>query len=140
MRDITNILHVVPAFAPAAAITDNTALVSSILDTFGFEGVMLSIVTGTLTDADATFALTFQHGDAANLSDAAAVAASDLTGTLAGGGFTFADDVESRKIGYVGSKRYLRATLTPVNNTGNFFAAGNWILDRQRYAPSAFPT
>lgn len=139
MRDITNHLHVVPAFAPKAAVADDTAQVSAILDLAGYDGVMLSMLTGTLTDVDATFALTFQHGDAANLSDAAAVATTDLVGTLAGGGFTFADDIEARKIGYVGSKRYLRATVTPTGNTGNLFLAGNWILSKARYGPTAFP-
>lgn len=139
MRDITNLLHVVPAFAPVAATTDDTARVSAILDLLGYDGVMLSILTGTLTDADAMFALTLTAGDAANLSDGVAVTAAELVGTLAGGGFTFADDIESRKIGYIGPRRYIRATLTPTGNTGNFFVAGNWILSKARYGPPAFP-
>lgn len=140
MQDITNQLHVKPAFEPKAAVTDNTAAVGSIIDLLGFDGAMLAIITGTDADADATFALTIDHGDASNLSDAAAVVAADLNGTLAGGGYTFADDVEARKVGYVGKKRYVRATVTPSANTGNFFIGGLWILGHARFGPTAFPS
>jgi len=58
------------------------------------------------------------HGDASNLSDAAAVPAASLVGTLALAGFTFADDGETRKVGYVGEKRYVRLTITPSANAG----------------------
>jgi hypothetical protein len=140
MRDITNRLHIRPAFEPKAAVADNTAQVSAIVDLSGYDGCMLVLVTGTLTDADATFAVTMEHGDQSNLSDAAACGTSDLTGTVAGAGFTFADDVEARKIGYVGSKRYVRATVTPSNNTGNLFLGGLWVLGIARYGPTAFPS
>ena len=33
--------------------------------------------------------------------------------------FDFADDDSVRKMGYVGEKRYVRMTITPVGNTGN---------------------
>jgi hypothetical protein len=59
---------------------------------------------------------------------------------VAGGSFGFADDYEVRKIGYKGTKRYVQATITPANNTGNLFLAGVWILNGQRYGPQAFPS
>ena len=37
-------------------------------------------------------------------------------GTLALAAFQFDDDKECRKIGYVGSKRYTRLTITPTGN------------------------
>jgi len=141
MRDFTNRLDVRKAFEPNAAVTDNTAKVSTIADLAGWDGCTLAMITGTDADADATFAVTFDEGSAANLSDAAAVATGNLLiGTLAGAGFTFADDYEVRKIGYKGNKRYVRATVTPSANTGNFFLAGLWILHGGRYGPPAFPS
>lgn len=119
MRDMLNHIHPLVALAPAAAaITDNTAQVSAIINRSGFDSLTFLIITGTLADADATFAVTMDHGDASNLSDAAAVASTDLVGTLALAGFTFADDGETRKIGYVGLKSYVRLTITPSTNTG----------------------
>ena len=54
--------------------------------------------------------------------------------------FTFADDVECRKIGYVGHKRYVRVTVTPTgNNCGDWFMAGVAILGHPRAVPTANP-
>lgn len=129
----------VGAFFPGAAVTDNSVQTSAILDTQGADGIALILVTGVLSDADATFAVTLEHGDAANLSDAAVVADDYLNGTAALASFDFATDQQVRKIGYRGSKRYVRAKITPANNTGNLFVAGVWLKNRLNIAPSANP-
>ena len=138
MRDIANSLHVLPAIAPVVA-TDNTALVSAIIDLQGYGGAMFAIATGTLADADATFTVLLEEGDAANLSDAAAVADADLIGTEALASFTFAGDGVTRKLGYIGAKRYLRLTITPANNTGNAPLCAMAVLGRPALAPTANP-
>lgn len=141
MRDLANMLDLKRGLSPVAAGTDNTALVSQILDTKGLAGAMFAILVGANTDADATFAVLVEDGDAANLSDAGAVDDAYLTGTEALASFTFDDDNEMRKIGYVGPKRYVRVTITPTgNNSGNIFVAGCWItkpLDRPTANPPA---
>lgn len=140
IKEIHNDIHPVPLIAPIAARTDNTAIVSAIIDTLGYEACELVLVTGTETDADATFAALVEDGDAANLSDAAAVDDAYLVGTEALASFTFADDVECRKIAYKGSKRYVRLTVTPSgNNSGNIFLAGVAILGKPATAPTANP-
>lgn len=137
LRDIHSDIHPVPLIAPVAARTDNTAIVSAIIDTLGFEACELVIITGTNTDANATFAVLVEDGDVANLSDNAAVSDDYLVGTEAAAGFTFADDVECRKIGYKGPKRYVRVTVTPSgNDSGNIFLAGVAILGK----PASTPT
>ncbi len=134
-RDLHNNLHFVPLIAPAAARTDDTAIVSAIIDTFGYESLELALITGTNTDADATFAVLVEDGNVANLSDAAAVADAQLIGTELAAGFTFGDDVECRKIGYVGIKRYVRMTVTPSGNgAGNIFLSGVAVLGNPRHA------
>lgn len=139
-RDLHNNIHTVPLIVPVAARTDDTAIVSSIIDTAGYESCELVIVTGTNTDADATFAVLVEDGDASNLSDNAAVADAQLLGTEAQAGFTFADDNECRKIGYVGNKRYVRVTVTPSGNgAGNIFLAGVAILGHPRHTPTDNP-
>jgi len=137
MRDLANHMTVRRAISPAAAITDNTAFVSQIIDRAGYESLMFAITTGALADADATFTALVEHGDAANLSDAAAVPDSQLTGTEALASFTFAHDDATRKIGYVGGKRYVRLTITPAGNSGNAFVAAVAILSHPRFAPAA---
>jgi hypothetical protein len=119
----------------ATRINDNTPQVSQIADTQNGETLTLLIITGTLADADATFAVTMEHGNAANLSDAAAVPAEDLIGTTTGASFQFDDDDKVLKIGYKGTKRYVRATITPANNTGNADLAAIWLHGQPRSIP-----
>ena len=139
MRDLINNIDMKRAIAPAAATTDNSARVTQILDRIGVESLALAIILGDLADADATFAVTMEHGDASDLSDATAVPADQLNGTLALAGFNFANDNGIRKIGYVGGKRYVRATITPTNNTGNFFVSALWILGKNNLRPTSNP-
>ena len=139
-RDIHNDIHVVPLIVPVAARTDNTAIVSAIIDTANYNACEFVIVTGTNTDANATFAVTVDEGDASNLSDAVAVTDSKLVGTLALAGFTFGDDNECRKLGYVGNKRYVRLTVTPTgNDSGNIFISGVAVLSYAASGPQANP-
>jgi hypothetical protein len=137
MRDLMNRLHVLPAFVPAAAVVDNTAQVSAVADLKGFGACMLAFVTGNDADADATFSVLIEDSD--DNVTFAAVAAAYLDGTAALAGYTFADDGETRKIGYVGTKRYVRATITPANNTGNVFLGGMWVLGQPARQPTANP-
>jgi hypothetical protein len=140
MRDLMNNIHLVPLIAPVAARTDNTAIVSAIIDLKGYDSAVFAIVTGTNTDVNATFAVLVEHDDASNLGTAAAVDDADLNGTEALAGFTFADDVECRKIGYRGNKRYVRVTVTPSgNDSGNIFLAGVAILGHPFQARTANP-
>jgi hypothetical protein len=135
MRDGLSTKRFRPLIAPAAAVTDTTAIVSSIIDCLGYDAVSLVIVTGTNADADATATVLLEEGDASNLSDAAAVADADMVSMTNGtapetaAAFTFADDGETRCIGYIGNKRYIRLTVTPVGNTGNQFLAGVAVLE-----------
>lgn len=138
MRDLMNTVHVAPAFAPAAAVTDNTAQVSSVADLQGFDSAMLAFVTGTLSDADATFTLLLEDSETGS-GGWAAVPDANLIGTEALGSFTFADDGETRKLGYAGSKRFLRATITPAGNSGNLFLGGVWMLGHAARKPTANP-
>lgn len=137
MRDLMNRVHVTPAFAPKAAVADNTAQVSTVADLKGFGSCMLAMITGTNADADVTYTVLIEDSD--DNSSFAAVADEYLNGTELLAGFQFDDDGESRKIGYTGIKRYVRATVTPANNTGNVFLAGVWVLGAASRQPTANP-
>jgi hypothetical protein len=134
MRDIHNELKFSRGISPVAATTDNTAYASQICDTDDTLGNEFVGLLGAVADADATFTVLVEDGDAADLSDAAAVADSQLLGVeagtvtagaaVSGAAPGFADDNKTFKIGYKGAKRYWRVTITPANNTGNLFLAG----------------
>lgn len=115
LLDLHNEVVVERAISPVS-VADTTAQVSQIIDMAGYRGLEFVIAIGSVADADATFTVLVEHGDVSNLSDAAAVADADLIGTEAAAGFQFDDDNETRKIGYKGSKRYVRLTITPVAN------------------------
>lgn len=133
LRDMANNVTLKRAISPAAAGTDNTAIVSQVLDTRDFAAVMLAINIGANTDTDATFAVLIEEADVSDMTGAAAVADADLNGTEALAGFKFDDDNELRKIGYNGNKRYIRATITPSgNNSGNIFVSAAWICEPYR--------
>lgn len=119
MADLHTFINYTVGLAPVV-VSDNTAQNSAIIDCQNAYEVEFVILTGTLADADATFAVTMSHGDAANLSDAATVPDRCLLGTTAAASFTFADDGAIKKIGYVtGEKRYVRLTITPSANAAS---------------------
>lgn len=139
MRDLHNNIAVKRGIAPAAAVADNTPFVSQIVDVQGFGSCEFLVLLGSLADADVTFTVLVEDGNAANLSDAAAVADAYLLGTEVQAGFDFSHDNACRKIGYIGPKRYVRVTITPANNAGNAFVAGAWLLGHPQSAPTPNP-
>ena len=138
MKDLFNNITVARAIAPVS-VSDNTAQVGQIIDRQGYGSLTFAIALGSLADADATFAVLVEHGDQANLSDAATAAAGDLLGTAALAGFTFADDNATRKIGYRGTKRYIRLTITPANNTSAALFGAVAVLGHAQLAPTSNP-
>ena len=136
MRDLHNKIHPVRVISPVAGAANDTAFVGQIIDHQGHDSAEYVILLGALPDADATFTVLLEEGNAANLSDAAAVADADLVGTEAQAGFTFAADDTLKKLGYIGAKRYTRLTITPANNTGANLIAACCILGN----PAQLPT
>jgi hypothetical protein len=137
-KDLHNNIDIKRAISPVS-VSDNTAQVSQILDTRGYESIELVIATGSIADADATFSVLIEDGDSPTLADNVAVSDTFLLGTEALAGFQFDDDNECRKIGYVGGKRYVRATITPVNNASAALFSAVWVLGNARTAPTSNP-
>jgi len=131
-RSIHEAIKVSRGISPAAATTDNTAWTSQIVDMQGYDATEFIGCTGSLADADATFAITVTVGDASNLSDGVSytVAQGDTS-------FTFAADDSTFKLAVVTTYRYARVTVTPSNNTGNAFLAGMWVQSRASQQPTS---
>lgn len=134
--DLHNSIKVSRAISPVS-VADTTAAVSQILDTANFNAHELLIATGSIADADATFAVLIEEGDNSALSDAAAVADADLLGTESAASFQYDDDNEVRKVGYIGSKRYIRATITPTGNASAALISAVWLQSGARVAPQS---
>lgn len=135
MRDLMNNVHLSRAIAPVS-VSDNTAQVSTVFDRRGYYAVMLALAMGSLADADATFTVLLE--ESADNSSWSAVSDDDMNGTEALAGFQFDDDNEPRKLGYVGNKRYLRATVTPANNASAALLSAIWVGVPERM-PAANP-
>lgn len=121
-HDIIAVQGIYPASIGAGAKTGDV-----ITDLLGFEGALIICMSGAIT-VDMPFQLV--HGDAANLSDAAAVPDTDLIGlepTL-----LQATDNEIKVFGYKGNKRYLRVDTT----AGTGLAAAAILKCFPRHAPT----
>jgi len=138
MEDIFNTVHPLRAISPVS-VADNTAQVSAIIDRRGYMSLVFLIGIGSVADVDATFAVTMEHGNASNLSDAAAVPATELLGTTALAGFDHSDDNETRKIGYRGIKRYVRLTITPSANASAALISAIALLGTPNLVPTPNP-
>lgn len=140
MRDLHNNSTYRPVIVPvAAAPTGNTPQVGTIIDRAGYDGVEYVIMPGLLEDAGATWTALLEESDLLAMGDATAVADKDLLGTEALASFIQTDDSKCFKLGYVGSKRYTRLTLTPANNASNAPVAAFCHLGFPNVAPTANP-
>lgn len=140
MRDFANNIQVKRVLSPAS-VADDTAQVGQIIDRLGYDSVTYIITTGDIADANATFAVLLEEGDAANMSDHTAVADADMISQTAGtapetaASFQFDDDSEVRKLGYVGNKRYTRLTITPTGNGSAALLSAVAVLAHPNTAP-----
>lgn len=134
MKDLHNNVDVRRAISPVS-VADNTAQVSQIIDMQGYKSLEFCIATGSIADADATFTVLVEDGDDSGLSDAAAVADDNLLGTEALAGFQFDDDDSTKKIGYRGTKRYVRMTITPASNASAALLSAVAVLGHPDKAP-----
>lgn len=133
-KDLARCIGAIVALA-TVSVADDTPQNGAIIDTQGFESLTVAVQSGALTDADATFAVKLQHGNEADGSDLADVAADDLLG--AAPAFTFADDNVVKRVGYRGTKRYVRVVVTPANNLAAAQFSAVAVLGHPRELPVA---
>lgn len=133
-RDLHSNIKATPALN-AQSIATNTTVNGAIIDTLGFESLEFLIQSATITDG--TFAPSLTEGSQANLSDGAAVAAADMIGTVAAATFIATDDNVTKKLGYKGSKRYVRLSLTSTGVTTGGAMSGTAVLGDPHHAPVA---
>ena len=140
-EDLHNTLKAVYGFAPAVG-TNNNAWTTPIIDTSLYTGIEFYFITGTLSDSNATFAVTFAGGDVLDvtgttITDSAAItAAGNFIGTLTAASFQYDDDSEIHKIGYVGTKKYIKVTVTPSGNDSGNIPLACMAIGKPRVQPA----
>lgn len=122
MRDTVSNVQIKRAHSPYYYSAD-TVFQCQEIDLQGYDSCYFAIATGDLADANATFAVLLQESDTAgsgftDVADGDMVSQTYGTAPETAAAFQFDDDNEVRKIGYIGSKRYLRLYITPSGNTG----------------------
>lgn len=137
MRDLMNQIHIKRAISPVS-VADNTAQTGEVVDLQGYDSCTFVIATGSIGDADATFAVEVQECDTSG-GTYTAVADANLVGTEALAGFQFDDDNECRKIGYIGSKRYVKLVITPAANASAALFSAVAVLGHPNRAPTSNP-
>lgn len=136
MKDLHNNIAVRRAVSPISQ-AGNAAIVGAIIDRQGFDSLEYVVTLGTITTAGTAYTALLEEGDAANLAGSNAVADADLLGTEALASFTDAEVNTSKRLGYIGSKRYTRLTLTPTGNTGASTVSAVAVLGHAALSPVA---
>jgi hypothetical protein len=126
MKDLYNHIDVAQSLAPATRTANADG---SGVDLQGFEGAVIEIVTGTITDGTHTFEV--QESD--DNTTFTAVDDADLQGTEPV--VTNADGNKVYKIGYLGTKRYVRVSVTVSGATSGGAYATNVIKGYARKKP-----
>jgi len=116
-------------------ITTDTTTAGNIIDTAGCESLDFVFLAGTITNG--VFTPVIEYGDDPGLSDATPVPNDFLIGTLADAVISgSADSNSTRRIGYVGEKRYVRS-IEVSSGTASGFVAAVAIKSAPRTAPTA---
>lgn len=135
MKDLHNNIAVKTAMSPTAT-TGNAAVTGVTIDRQGFNSVEFVAMLGTITTAGTTYAIEVQESDTTTSGDFTPVADVDLLGTEADIGFVDSEVNTSKKIGYVGIKRYVRVKVTPAGNTGASTFGVTAVLGNPALAPT----
>jgi hypothetical protein len=139
MRDRLNMMNLFPVLNPGVVgPVNNTPVVGAIIDKLGYDSLTYVIQTGAMVTGGATYKITMEEGNAANLSDTSAVGVNDIIGDLTPN-FAGAAANSVFKIAYVGAKRYTRITITPTGNAAatNFSAVA--VMENPAYMATANP-
>lgn len=135
LNDLKDNVKVVAMIHPASYT--GTVADGEIIDLQGYDSCVVCVQTGVVATADGSnyFTFTISEGDDPALGDAATATA--IQGSFAVLNSTTADDVQVlSKVGYVGTKRYIRLVATETETASAIFS-GFAVLGSARVAPVA---
>jgi hypothetical protein len=140
IKDLHNNMSVVRTIAPVAVGVTGTGVAGKPVDTFGFQGVEIIASYGAIVSAAAVFTLTVKEGDATGAMTS--VADTDLIGSEVTAGIPAAARVDgttmnvTKRVGYIGTKRYVSASIKSTATAGTPVSA-DVVLARPANAPVA---
>jgi hypothetical protein len=129
-RDLRSNVDVAQTLAPAARV--NGTATGATVDLQGYEAVMCTFESGAWTDGTHTPSLL--HSD--DGTTFVAPGATDLQGAFTAISGTAGQNAVQR-IGYVGSKRYIRGSVVTAGATTGLLQAMTVVRSRPRVAPLA---
>jgi len=122
MRDLISNIQLIRG--AVQTLSGTTANASALIDRRGFDSLAIYLETGTVTDAGAAagFTMVLQHCDTTEADDFVDVDSADLVPNSDGNTtVSVTADGDDNKliggVGYVGSKRYVRAEITGTTAT-----------------------
>ena len=102
-------------------LNGTSAVASSLVDLRGYEALEINLIAGTITDAGTAsgYTVKLQHSDTTAAVDFTDVTAADaVNGTTSVTNTTDTDDDKLiGRLGYVGTKRYVRVVATGTTNS-----------------------
>jgi len=120
-------------------IATDTTTSGEDIDRSGFESVEFLLFIGTLTDGDYAPNIQEADDDGAGSPDTYSnVAAADMIGTEAGATFDAdTDDDTIGKIGYIGTKKWVRMQIVSTNTSSGAYLGGVALLGDARHLPKS---
>lgn len=142
MGDLHNRIDIIKSIHPQA-LTTVAGKVGDAVDRLGYAAVEIELSYGSITATNATLTPIIMESDTATAADFTSVATADLIGTEAAAGIAAAATRTSgvsknvtKRIGYKGIKRYVKAKIVPTVTAATIVAATVILADPRR-APVA---
>lgn len=115
-------------------INTDTTTAGEVIDTLGYNGIEFAMQSGDI--ADGTYTPRMVHDDQLSMATATEVPAAFRVGTYDGVTFNTANTNLSRRIGYVGKKRFVRLDFISTSTSTGGTLGGSAV----KYQASEVPT
>lgn len=120
-KDIHNTMFQA-TLAAQEVINSDTVTLSAIIDTVKFSGHEFLVIGSSINDGE--YVISIQEGDEVDdeanptsIDDGATAASEDILATLANLTLTVAETGLTTRLGYIGTKRWLRVEITSTNTS-----------------------
>lgn len=142
IRDLHNNMRTKTAIKPVA-LTTVAGVAGKIIDRQGYGGVEFVIAYGEITSSVATLTVGVKEGAVTgtltSVADADLLGTELLAGVAAGARTSGTGKNVTKRIGYVGQKRYVQLNVTAATTTAATIVAAQAILHSPQLAPTTNP-
>jgi len=142
MKDLHNLVRTKVGIAAVAAGTTGTGQAGKVVDRAGYHGVEIILNYGTITSTAATFTVTIKEGDATgtmtSVANADLLGTEALAGVAAGARTSGSTKNVTKRIGYIGKKRYVQCSIVNTATAATPVSA-TFLLYNPETAPTANP-